>query len=213
MIRPRRDVRVGLGKVLLMMLCVMGTALGVGVQAVDINKEVVREALVAAARRRGYDVIDDGGGRQFGIVLFGPRSPRRLGMLVQYPRLRALYASGNRISDADLSDLQYVGQLEVLHLDHTDVTDAGLVHLASCKGLTTLRLGGCRVSDAGLDYVAELQNLEELYLNRTDVSDAGLDKLRKLGRLKSLRVDQTDVTPAGADRLREALPMVKIAID
>jgi Leucine-rich repeat (LRR) protein len=86
---------------------------------------------------------------------------------------------GNRVTDADLAQLQEMNQLQSLDLNSTQVTDEGLVHLKGLAHLQSLNLGGTKVTDAGLQHVKRLPRLQVLWLSGTKVSDSGLRDLRK----------------------------------
>ena len=208
-VRPREGVRVAMGHFIVMAFCAIGSVVGVGIQATEITRQAGREARAAAARERGFTVIEEDG-QPWGIHLSMPKSSRRLEMLKEYPHVQALYAPGTRLSDSDLEDLRYVNELEVLNLDGTDVTGAGLKYLKECGRLRQVSLDGCRIKDGALAQVGNLRELEELSLKRTDVSDEGLNALRHLDKLKLLHLEHTNVTPSGAARLKQHLPTVKV---
>ena len=87
--------------------------------------------------------------------------------------------SNDKLTDADLKQLQGLIQLERLHLGGTRVTDAGLAHLAALTRLKMLDLNRTRITDAGLKHLTGLSDLREVNLWSTSVTDAGIAKLQK----------------------------------
>lgn len=150
----------------------------------------------------------------------------RLGRL---KNLKYLHLSGP-LTDAGLSFLTELRELEFLNLPRTHVTgpglcfarelprlhsaslassacnDDGLRVIATLQQLTYLNLSGTRITDQGLPHLAKLKYLEELNLADTAVEDAGIEALSNLKSLQQLDLSQTKVTSAGLTRLAEALP-------
>ena len=63
--------------------------------------------------------------------------------------------------------------LKRLHLERTALTDAALTHLSALKELEYLNLYGTSVTDAGLDRLKPLARLRQLYLWQTKVTPEG----------------------------------------
>jgi Leucine-rich repeat (LRR) protein len=114
------------------------------------------------------------------------------------------------VTDATLSHLSGLTNLETLWLAETPVTDAGLVHLQGLTRLKLLSLASTGTTDGGLANLNRMKNLETLHLDGTQVTDAGLKHLRGLTNLQGLILDNTKVTDAGVAALQRALPRLKV---
>lgn len=127
------------------------------------------------------------------------------------PALKRLVLSGaRRVSDAGMTHLAGLSELEQLWLDGTSVTDAGLAHLKGLSNLKELWLRETVVGDAGLSHLKGLKELRTLNLDATAVTDAGLVELHTLSALQDLWVQGTRVTPSGRDAFRRALPKCRM---
>ncbi len=115
-----------------------------------------------------------------------------------------------RITDAGLSQITKLINLEKLSLDSTQITDAGMAQLKRLKRLEQLSLEGTEITDAGLAHLKGLTKLTYISLSRTGVTDEGLLQLSGLTNLKVGYVMKTGVTDAGLERLRRALPNLNI---
>lgn len=113
-------------------------------------------------------------------------------------------------TDAVLTHLQGLSQLQGLFLLDSKVTDAGLVHLEGLSRLQGLLLCGANFTDAGLVHLRGLGQLKLLALGYTRVTDTGLVHLRGLGQLRTLDLQHTKVTDKGVRDLQKALPNCKI---
>jgi hypothetical protein len=109
---------------------------------------------------------------------------------------------GSDITDADLSLLHRLPNIESLCLNDTNVSDAGLNHLHSLTRLRVLNLSGTYVSNAGLIHLKPLTGLRELYLDRTSVTASGMKALTDLIGLMRLSLVNTDFSNAGLYDLR-----------
>ena len=65
-----------------------------------------------------------------------------------------------------------------LNLDYTPVTDAGLSKLKALENLEELRLDSAGVSDAGVDTLTAFRHLKLLNLYHTLVTEPGYKKLK-----------------------------------
>ena len=70
-------------------------------------------------------------------------------------------------------------KLRELYLSYTKITDAGLKELAKLQKLKGLYLSGTQITDAGLKELAKLKKLKYLQLSDTKVTDAGVAELKK----------------------------------
>jgi Leucine-rich repeat (LRR) protein len=118
------------------------------------------------------------------------------------------------ITDAGLVNLAGLTQLQTLSLDNDDkITDAGLAHLKALKKLKVLRLYGAALTDAGLEQIKDLVEIEDLQLGRAPVSDAGLVYLEGLHKLKTLDLQGTKITDAGLVHLRSLSKLEWLALN
>ena len=83
-----------------------------------------------------------------------------------------------KITDAGLTHLRGLTQLQSLDLQYDNVTDAGLFNLQNMKQLQTLSLSSTKITDAGLASLQALTGLQSLYLVETKVTAAGVQKLQ-----------------------------------
>lgn len=101
-------------------------------------------------------------------------------------------------------------QIIWLKLGDTDITDATLSQVATLKNLQKLHLERTNITDAGLKQLKTLSYLEYLNLYGTNITDAGLTELAGLKSLRTVYVWQTKTTTAGVAALKKALPGVDI---
>jgi hypothetical protein len=87
------------------------------------------------------------------------------------------------------------------------ITDAGLSHLMNLKDLQSLHIRGLPITDAGLEPLSRLSGLHTLFLNRTKVRGPGLGRLKSLRELGYLSLDGTEVAGEGLEYL-SGLPML-----
>jgi hypothetical protein len=90
-----------------------------------------------------------------------------------------LKIGNTEISDAALSQVAKLKNLQKLHLEQTHITDAGLKNLSGLANLEYLNLYGTAITDAGLVNLATLKNLKTIYLWQTNITEKGLTNLRK----------------------------------
>src|SRR5262249_48686392 len=126
------------------------------------------------------------------------------------PRIRSLYLSGSRGTDAGLAVLREAIDLEELNIGGTAVGDDGVAHLEGLQCLRRLVLSNTRITDAALACLRKLPALEILYLTGTAVTDRGLEHLEHLPRLRELWLYKTALGDAAVDRLRRKLPKLVV---
>ncbi|GAB3175833.1 c-type cytochrome domain-containing protein [Telluribacter humicola] len=90
-----------------------------------------------------------------------------------------LKLGNTKVSDAALSEVAKLKNLNKLHLEHTAVTDAGLAKLKDMQYLEYLNLIGTKVTDSGLKALAGLKGLKSIYVWQSQVTDSGIADLRK----------------------------------
>ncbi len=134
-----------------------------------------------------------------------------LGFLDRSPPLTVLTLDEcEQVTDAGLAHLEGLSKLESLCLRGTQATDAGLRHLAPLGHLRWLDLGGTRVTDAGLKFLRGNTGLKHLDLSRTRITGEGLPLLAGLTHLEELWLIGTAVTAEGKAKLKRALPKCHI---
>lgn len=116
--------------------------------------------------------------------------------------LQLLCLPDTQVGNNGLAHLKGMGQLWMLILWKTKVGDSGLSHLKGLTRLRTLDLSDTEVTDAGLEHLEKLANLEGLSLAGTRVTDAGLIHLKGLTRLRALLLDNTTVGDEGLAHLK-----------
>lgn len=129
----------------------------------------------------------------------------------QFRKLRALVASGSRITDDHLQALTAWPELSALRLDKTKISNAGCVHIATCPKLMGISMQDTSIDDAGLESLAPLVDLHVLDVSGTKVTDAGLKYLTGMTRLTIVVVERTRITRAGISSLQAHLPEVNRA--
>jgi hypothetical protein len=183
------------------------------------------------ARRTAEWVLQMGGGLEVALLEGGyqfpvkssdelPEKPFRLHLIafVDYPKpideelgrlqgvsLTALWLANSQATDAGLTHVKGIKNLENLNLGGSKVTDAGLAVLAGLPNLRSLSLGR-GFTDAALVHVANLKQLEELYINDSDVTDTGLAHLKGLNDLQGLEAHYTRIGDTGLKVLNDSLP-------
>jgi uncharacterized membrane protein len=90
--------------------------------------------------------------------------------------IKILDLAGTKVTDAGLTAIQQMPNLQELRLERTAVTDAGLKNLTKLRKLDYLNLYGTPVTDAGLDTLKGLPALRHLYLWRTKIDTASAQK-------------------------------------
>jgi hypothetical protein len=113
-------------------------------------------------------------------------------------------------SDAELSELEPLTDVDCLYANRMSITDAALAHFKGMTKLQHLYLNRACITDAGLKDIAAFTHLRELELSKTQISDAGLTSLKGLKQLRLLNLSNTNVTSAGIAELKESLPELKV---
>ena len=133
-----------------------------------------------------------------------------------FSALRALKVGGNQLTDAHLSSvagLENLQRLTFRTLGFTKFTDAGLASLGKLANLQELRINGStKVTDAGVVHLAGLSKLEKLDLGRTGISSGCVTTLGKLPALKELEVVGSRFGPDGIAQLRKLNPKVRVTL-
>ena len=141
---------------------------------------------------------------------------KKTGLLVlplskEQNQLEVSAVNARTFGDAQATVLPKVSaQIVWLKLGDTDVSDATLTQIGKLKNLQKLHLEQTNVTDAGLKNLKGLANLEYLNLYGTAITDAGLTELAGLKNLKTVYLWQTKVTEAGLANLKKAMPRLEI---
>ncbi|GAB3247918.1 ribonuclease inhibitor [Larkinella harenae] len=126
-------------------------------------------------------------------------------------QLEVSAVNARAFNDAQATALPKLSQQIVwLKLGDTQISDATLTQVAQLKNLQKLHLEQTKVTDAGLKNLNALPYLEYLNLYGTAVTDAGLKELAGLKKLKTVYLWQTKVTDAGVAELKKAIPNLEI---
>ncbi|PXA04031.1 hypothetical protein DDZ13_08275 [Coraliomargarita sinensis] len=99
-----------------------------------------------------------------------------------------------------------------LDLARTQITDASMSELALMKNLEQLNLNACDITDEGIKQLEGLDNLKDLNLAETPVSEASLPTLIQLDSLETVHLFGTGWTAEGAEVFRRIRPDVTVNI-
>ena len=104
------------------------------------------------------------------------------------------------ISDADLSVLAEVENLEMLDLSGSPISDAGIKHLAGLTKVNTLNITGTQITGEGIQAIMDLPLFQIAYKNcPDDVAVAIAD----ISSVKILQLDGSQLTNLGIAALAE----------
>ncbi len=109
------------------------------------------------------------------------------------------------LNDQDLASIRDVPGLRILQLDHADnsLTNAGMTEIAKLTQLEHLRIRGSSIGDDGLTALSTMSNLRILNLPQGKFTDAGLSQLKTLPKLQMLRIGSPHVTEQGIAALKD----------
>ena len=126
--------------------------------------------------------------------------------------LEFLNASGNLATNEGLQHLQPLTRLQELDLSHLPINDEGLTHLLPLKNLQRLELiyseglAGPIVTDTGTHSLATLGQLRTLNLVGSRITDDSIVELSRLRKLVRLILINSNLSAQGIGRLRRMLP-------
>jgi predicted transcriptional regulator len=126
-------------------------------------------------------------------------------------QLEWLNMDGVAITDRGLFFIQRMTKLRGLQLTNAFVTSWGLEYLLALKRLDYLELDGTNVDDEGLRVLAKLTNLKTLRLSRTAVTDKGIRKLQAMKKLRTLVLKESHVTESCLQKLKKQMPECEIS--
>lgn len=115
-------------------------------------------------------------------------------------------------TEADLTSLSCLTDLEDLILESEKLTDEAMVHLESFTKLRNLHLGASRLSDRTLSHLGRMTQLRSITLLNGRYSELALKQLRSLPNLRKLTLPfDPSYDDAFCKRLQDAMPGVRIA--
>ena len=113
------------------------------------------------------------------------------------------------ISDADLSVLAEVDNLEMLDLSGSPISDAGIKHLAGLTKVNTLNITGTQITGEGIQAIMDLPLFQIAYKNcPDDVAVAIAD----ITSVKILQLDGSQLTNTGVAALAELPELRQLTI-
>lgn len=124
-------------------------------------------------------------------------TPRTLDAIAHLSHLRSLTLWGTDVSDADVTKLLPLKELQSIDLSYTNVTSDVLVTLSELPELVLINLEGCDVADKHLEQFSKLDRLVSLRLAKTKVTGEGLKHLHGLKQLVDLDLSACDISDDG----------------
>jgi hypothetical protein len=118
-----------------------------------------------------------------------------------------IVALGDQATDAVMEHLGRLPRLEGFVLDgRNEVTDAGLSPLRELTELNEIRLTGSKMTEACLANIQRLPRLKNLELVDIPLTDAALVRLKAMTGLRQLWLTRTQITKSGIAELQRSLP-------
>jgi hypothetical protein len=132
--------------------------------------------------------------------------------LARIENLEQIVLDGTKFSGRGIAELRHLKSLRRLELSATEISDSDLTTLATIKSIEALDLSFTGVTDAGLARLRGMPHLREINLCGAQISDKGLEFLADLPSLEAiwLIVDGNRVTNAGIRKLQTASPQLQI---
>jgi Leucine-rich repeat (LRR) protein len=124
-------------------------------------------------------------------------TPRLLGLLPKYNKLKKLKIWGESYSKWSLSTLKYSSALEHISLANGSAADIDYSFLTGLEKLRVLQFEFVRHKKETLRYIGKVDTLKELLLHVTTLDDTGICYLRGLHRLKKLSIGEIDLGEEG----------------
>jgi Leucine-rich repeat (LRR) protein len=129
--------------------------------------------------------------------------------IAEMKELESLTFSGGGVTDAGMANLAGMTKLKYLGLGTLpNVKGPGLAHLKSLPELRDLNLNDTGVNDAGLKNIAEMKQITSIQLPKK-ATDAGLEHIKGLTQLTAIGVPKS-VTDKGMEALKKALPKAEV---
>lgn len=147
--------------------------------------------------------------------------------------VRLVDLGDSKVTDAGLSYLQKMEQLDVLYLNHTAITridtlaklpklrnlrldfsqvpETNLACLEQFPALRSVSLAGLHITEVGTKELAKCRQLETLNLAVANLGDHGLVPLHALKKLQSLSLKDAKFNPMDLQAFQQAVPECKVA--
>ncbi|MFN8555012.1 MAG: hypothetical protein U0103_26380 [Candidatus Obscuribacterales bacterium] len=148
--------------------------------------------------------------KELHIVAAGKVTNAGLTYLENLQNLEWLNLDAVAINDKGLFFLQQMSRLKGLQLTNAFLTGCGIEHLLELKALEYLELDGTNVDDRCMQVLAKIKSLKTLRLCGTAVTDKGLYKLQRLKKLKTLFLYESRVSKESVQKLRKYMPKCEI---
>jgi hypothetical protein len=116
----------------------------------------------------------------------------------------------SRLSERQMALIADIGSITSLSLNGLDKTDAMLSHVSKLRNLEQLNVRVSRITDKGLGSLVSLPRLRSLDLTQTRVTDDGLRLLAGSRSLRTVHVALTQVTQKGIAEVRADRPDLEI---
>ena len=127
-------------------------------------------------------------------------------------RVRGISLVGDNISEAHLTALHKLAQLEELQL-MCPITNDTLKEVASFQNLRALDVQHTAITDDGLRYLAAAPALRLVVLDGTSISDRGLSHLADIRTLANVFAEKTSISEDGAMEFHGRRPDCRIQYD
>ncbi|MBC7852721.1 MAG: hypothetical protein IAF94_04720 [Pirellulaceae bacterium] len=133
--------------------------------------------------------------------------------IAKLTQLEHLRIRGGSIGDDGLEALSAMPNLRILNLPHGQFTDAGLAQLKTLPKLQMLRIGSTKVTDGGIAALKHFPSLRRVHLIDIPITDRGLADLQSIPTLESLYLDGANVSAAAVDQLFAKHPDLHVHFD
>jgi Leucine rich repeat len=148
--------------------------------------------------------------------------------LKEFPKLGGLYLNRTPITNAALTTIEEMAELQDLDLSGTKITALQLTGLSKLQelklsgtpvesmrlirlgDLRVLEMSGTKIDDADADDFIGFQKLHTLKLQETGITDAGLARLGRLPQLRSVWIKGTRITQDGINNLKQVRPDITV---
>jgi len=130
--------------------------------------------------------------------------------LVNLPDLESLDLSNSNVSGPGLKHVGALKSLQRLNLTLTLVTDPWLEQIRNLTNLRVISLASAKCSGAGYKFLSNLKRLETANFHTAPVDDAGLAGISKVPSHERLEVVHTHFTDAGAKALSKLVNLERL---
>lgn len=128
---------------------------------------------------------------------------------------RLVIVDAANVSDAGVSHLETLDQLEWIVLTSSQITDNSLSVFATLPKLRVLNLAASELTNSGVSRLSSSKDLQKLFLDGMDdrankIDDDGIMALNSLPSLHFLSVEDTQVTLSGVAQFEASCPSCKV---